>query len=47
MCKRFQKINISYPLLGTHSCENQGVRNISFFEENCACTKWMIPNMNI
>ena len=30
MCKIFRKINISYPLIRTHPCAYQGVRNVSF-----------------
>ena len=32
----FQKTNLSYPLIRTHACAYQGVRNIRF-SENLAC----------
>ena len=28
--QNFQKTNISYPLMRTHMCAHQGVRNVSF-----------------
>ena len=32
----FRKTNISYPLIWTHTCANQGVRNVHF-SENLTC----------
>ena len=38
----FRKTNISYPLIGTHMCAYQGVRNVRF-SENLAQFVFLLP----
>ena len=46
--KNFRKTNISYPLIRTHTCAYQGVRNISF-SDNFAyvLSGWPFINQNL
>ena len=37
-----EKTNISYPLIRTHTCAYQGVRNVRF-SENLVCFVFLLP----
>ena len=41
--QNFPKTNISYPLIRTHTCLYQGVRNVSFFGKFCERSESIIP----
>ena len=45
--KFFEKKKHFLTLKRTSTCAYQGVRNVSFFEKFCVCTKWMTPNQYV
>ena len=43
--KYIPKTNISYPMIRTHMCVYQGVKNTTFLRKFCVRIKWMIPSI--